>query len=337
MQGAFENNYSFTAGADSAWQFVEQLQATYRFNKDTSVTFAPGFMTYTSASLSGLQDAIPFSKATDAFAAPNGVQTQTTTTTTDTETIKYDSTGKPSITLTPVNTTTTTTVTTPATGPTRAVTTETTNTQQQVTIPFGAKGNDLKQNKALANETFVTTKTAGGGTTTVTSPLGAEPGDETADMAIITAPGDVSFKLGSIATKFYWDFAYNAEGSSRATNEYFLTSHDSQDDIAWLAGIQLGQNQRAGDLSFTANFRQVGMDSIDPNLNDTYFALSYLNMQGVKFGLAYNLTDSCVAALTYYGAWSLRKDLTGGEATSGAQLGNAKQVSVVQVDLNLKF
>ena len=117
MQGAFEGNSNFNVGSDTAWQFVEQLKGTYQFNKDTSVTFAPGFMTYTAASLTGLQDSQPFSKTNDALTAPNGVQTQTTTTDTQTETIKYAATtGDPSITLTPVNTTTTVTITDPAHG-----------------------------------------------------------------------------------------------------------------------------------------------------------------------------------------------------------------------------
>ncbi|HEX4084005.1 MAG TPA: putative porin [Chthoniobacteraceae bacterium] len=337
MQGIFEGNSNFTVGSDTAWQFVEQLQASYHFNRDTSITFAPGFMTYTSASLTGLQNSVPFTKPNDTFTAPNGVQTQTTTTDTQTETVKYDSTGKPSITLTPVNTTTTVTTTDPATGASRSVATETTNNQTQVTIPYGAKGNSLKENPTLANKTFVTTKTLGGGATTVTSPVGESPAAETADLAILTAPGDVSFKIGGLDTKVYWDFAYNTEGSSRATNEYFLSSHTTQDDIAWLAGFQLGNNERAGDLSFNASFRQVGMDSIDPNLNDSEFALSYLNVQGIKLGLAYNFTDSFVGAFSYYGAWTLRHGLTGGEATSGAQLANAKTVNVLQVELNVKF
>ena len=79
------------------------------------------------------------------------------------------------------------------------------------------------------------------------------------------------------------------------------------------------------------------MDSVDPNLNDSDFALSYLNVQGVKIGVAYNFTDSFVGAVTYYRAWDLRHDLTGGEATGGAQLANARAVDVLQVDLNLKF
>jgi hypothetical protein len=294
-------------------------------------------MTYTNASLTGLQNTVDFSKTTDAFTAPNGIQVQTTTTTTNTKTIKYSATGQPSITLTPVNTTTTVTTTTPATGSPRTVTTTTSNNQTQVTIPFGAKGNPLKANPALANKTFVTTSTVGGGATTVTTPAGRAPAQETRDLALLTAPGDISFKLDGIASKLYWDFSYNTEGRSRATNEYFLATHSTEDDFAWLVGLQLGDNIRAGDWSIYANYRRVGMDSIDPNLNDNYFALGGLNAQGVNIGVAYNFTDSLVGAITYYHSWLLNSDITGGEATAGAALANAKTTDVLQVDLNLKF
>lgn len=337
MQGVFEGGSNFSTGSDTAGQFVEQLKASYNFNRDVSVTFAPGFMTYTAASLSGLQNALAFTKPSDAFAAPAGVQVQTTTTTTDTKTIKYDSTGKPSITITPVNTTTTVTTTAPATGPVRTVTTQTSNTQTQITIPFGAKGNTLPVNKALANKAFVTTTTSGGGTTTVTSPTGRVPAQETRDLTLITAPGAIDFKLAGLASRVYWDFAYNTEGHLRATNEYFLSTHSTEDDLAWLIGIQLGNNLRAGDWSLTADYRRVGMDSIDPNLNDTNFALSSLNVQGVRIGVAYNFTDSFVGALTYFHTWRLNDTITGGEATAGATLANARATDVLQVDLNLKF
>jgi len=337
LQGAYYGGSSFTVGQDESWQFAQQLKATYNFSKDVSLTFAPGYMTYTAASLTGLQNSGDFSKPTDEFTAPAGVQVQTTTTTTNTKTIKYDSTGKPAITITPVNTTTTVTTTSPATGSPRTVTTTTSNTQTQVTIPFGAKGNSLPQVAALANKAFVTTTTAGGGTTTVTSPVALAPNAETRDLSLVTAPGDISFKINGLAAKVYWDFAYNTEGSNRAAREYFLTTHSGQDDLAWLVGFQLGENNHAGDWSLNANYRQVGMDAIDPNLNETNFALSDLNVQGLKLGVAYNFTDSFVGNLTYYHSWRLNNGITGGEATAGAALANGKNVDVFQVDLNLKF
>ena len=332
LQGAFYGGGSFSAGSDTAWQFDEQVKATYHFNKNVSLTVAPGFMAYTAASLTGLQNSTPFSKTTDDFAAPAGVQVQTTTTTTETKTVKYSATGVPTVTITPVNTTTTVTTTTPATGPARTVTTTTSSHQEQVTIPT-----TLPKDVALANRTFVTTTTSGGGTTTVTSPLATAPAQETRDLAILTAPGDVSFKLGGLATKLYWDFAYNTEGSNRATHEYFLSTHSSEDDYAWLVGLQLGQNIHAGDWSIEANYRRVGMDAIDPNLNDSNFALSNINVQGIKVAVAYNFTDYLVGDVTYFHSWLLNHGITGGEATSGAALANARMTDVLQVDLNLKF
>ena len=334
-----DNSESFVdhdAGTD-AWQFVEQLKATYNFDKNTSLTVAPGFMSYTAASLSGLLNARAFSAPQDILAPAAAVQTQTTTTTTSTKTIKYDATGRPSITTTPVNITTTTATTTPLAGSPRAVTTTTTNTQKQVTVPFGAPGNTLPINAALANQTFVSTSTAGGGTVVVTTPVGFGPSGETRNLAILTAPGDFSFKMFGLKSKFYWDFAYNCEGAKRFADIYGLTGHSTRDDVSWLVGFQLGEAKKAGDWSLLANYREVGMSSIDPNINDSDFALSALNVRGIKVGAQYCFTDFMTAAVTYSHAWNLKENLLGGQATGGAGLANVNNVDVLQVDIGIKF
>lgn len=215
----------------------------------------------------------------------------------------------------------------------------------------------------LNNENaFMNVKTAANGTTTTYLSTAA-----TRDLSIITAPGDVSFSIAGIKTKLLWDFAYNTQGSARSEEIYGLTDiqipvknskgvvtkyrnsqgtltstsrvsgHNSQDDLAWLAGVQFGENKKAGDWSLLANFRQTGLSAVDPNLNDSDFALGYMNMQGVKTGVAYSLTDFCVAALTYYDAWNLRSDLVGGQTTGGAKIASMNSVQVFQLDLNLKF
>ena len=114
------------------------------------------------------------------------------------------------------------------------------------------------------------------------------------------------------------------------------------DNLAWLVGLQLGQNKKQGDWSLFGNFRQVGLTSIDPNINDSDWALSNLNMQGFKFGLAYNVTDYAVFAVTGYVTWNLTENLYGGAANSpanltGAGIARANAVNVVQVDLNVQF
>jgi len=165
---------------------------------------------------------------------------------------------------------------------------------------------------------------------------------ETSQMAIFTAPGDVTYKIGTLPLKFYWDLAFNTLGEARFNGVYgyptkLSLAHTTQDDLAWLVGLQLGENKKAGDWMVFGNFRQTGISSVDPNLNDSDFALGQLNTQGFKVGLVYNFTDFCTGAVTYYYAWSLRDNLTGGQATGGAAIANSNNVQILQVDLSLKF
>lgn len=170
---------------------------------------------------------------------------------------------------------------------------------------------------------------------------------ETRDLKILTAPGDVSFKLGSLPVKLYWDFAYNLEGQKRDEDIYGMfyynganrvtSYHTTQDDIAWLGGVQLGENKKQGDWSLLANYRQTGMAAVDPNLNDSDFALGKLNTQGVKLSASYNFTDFALGTVSYYWAVPLRDNMIGGQATQGANLSNLNNIQILQVDLQIKF
>jgi hypothetical protein len=184
------------------------------------------------------------------------------------------------------------------------------------------------------------------------------------DELILLAPGDLSFKLGKLPVKLYWDLAYNVNGNDRWNNVYGPLFSDVtfnaartavtgfpassrvgpsfSDNLAWLAGIQIGQNKKQGDWSIFGNYRQIGLTSIDPNINDSDFALSNLNVQGFKFGLAYNLTDYAVLALTGYITWNLTENLYGGAANAfanptGAGIARDTSANTVQVDLNVQF
>ncbi len=171
------------------------------------------------------------------------------------------------------------------------------------------------------------------------------------DLNLILVPGDVSFKLGELKTKVYWDFAYNIEGRKRVENIYRLASvgnpavdpddlvknHSNRDDFAFLIGVQVGENKKKGDWSALANWRQTGIGAVDPNLNDSDFAAGELNTKGFKLGMAYNFTDFCIGGVTYLHAWNLRRDLAGGEATDGNGVADSNAVQVLQVDLSMKF
>jgi hypothetical protein len=170
---------------------------------------------------------------------------------------------------------------------------------------------------------------------------------ETRKLSFITAPGDLSFKLGKLPAKFYWDFSYNTDGKGRVDDVYRVVTrredgsvkskHSSVDDFAYLVGVQLGENKKAGDWSLVANWRQSGIAGVDPNLNDSDFALSELNTRGFKVVATYSFTSFFSGGVSYAHAWNLRDDLFGGEATSGTAFADGNVIDVFQVDFNLKF
>jgi len=171
---------------------------------------------------------------------------------------------------------------------------------------------------------------------------------ESRKQTILTAPGDVSFKLAGVKTKFYWDFAYNTQGQERFDDIYglvilnspttgFRSLHDTDDDIAWLAGVQLGELKKSGDWQFNLNWRQTGISSVDPNLNDSDFALAELNTRGLKAQLFYAFTEAVNIGASYQYAWNLKDNLIGGQATGGSAIADGNNVQVFQVDLNVKF
>lgn len=172
---------------------------------------------------------------------------------------------------------------------------------------------------------------------------------ESRDLAIITAPGDVTFPLGPLKGKFYWDFAWNVNGEERYNDIYKLynpnpafdrhgaQSFSDQDAIAWLVGLEISAGKGQGAWSLFANYRETGVASVDPNINDSDFALSYLNMRGFKFGGTYNFTDFISVGVTGFVTYNLDGDLYGGQATSGAAIANRNAVNTVQVDLNWRF
>lgn len=160
---------------------------------------------------------------------------------------------------------------------------------------------------------------------------------ETSDLSLIQVPGDVAFKIAGREVKILWDAVYNTAGNKRTRDVYGVADHSSRDDLAFLAGFQIGENRKKGDWSLFGNYREIGFASIDPNLNDSDWGLSRLNLRGFKGGFAYNFTDAVLAAFSFSAAWNIRQDLVGGQATGNARLADANAVQVLQVDFNVKF
>ena len=196
-------------------------------------------------------------------------------------------------------------------------------------------------------------------------------------LQIFTAPGEVDWKSWDIPFKAYWDFAWNTEGKARVQDVYLgnhggnsvpgaatpvltagniLAQRQNQalgDDVAWVAGLQVGQNKKKGDWSIKGDFRQVGLGAIDPNLNDSDWGDSFLNQQGVKISSTYNFTDFLTGTFTYINTWDVKNGLfdgTNGQSIAGLPIvsnsvaaaatpgvAGAKSTERVEADLIWKF
>ena len=183
------------------------------------------------------------------------------------------------------------------------------------------------------------------------------------DLNIILAPGDITYKIFGRPLSLYWDFAYNFSGNDRFNRDYgplfsryFYVDRSTtpsfsgrvqprfSDDVAWLVGLKFGENKKAGDFLVSADYRQVGISSIDPNLNSSNFALSNLNVAGWEFNLAYNFTDFLTGVLTLYYSDALNGNLYGGYATGNVPgttnqypIARDRHDKVFQANIVMKF
>lgn len=353
-QFIFGDNNEFNKTGDLSsdpWIFDEQLIVKYNFNKDTSVTLALGFLAESAAHISGALNTLPFS---DEGAISSGTTAvQTTVQDVNQVAISYDAKGVPTKTITPLTTTTTTQTTiTPnnktsgtatVSGPRTITSTASSSRNAAVKTLVGAKASGLAVDPSKANKTFTSVETSQNQTVSTTNnvTLPAVTGESRA-LHLITAPGDISFKLAGLKSKLYWDVSYNVSGRDRFDNVYQLKNfgsreYNSRDALAWLVGLQIGETKKKGDWQANINYREVGIASIDPNLNDSDFAQSTLNVRGFKLGLAYALTDFVVLNATGYLTWNLDQNLYGGRATSAGGIAPYNSANVFTFDVNVKF
>jgi polyhydroxyalkanoate synthesis regulator phasin len=180
----------------------------------------------------------------------------------------------------------------------------------------------------------------------------------TRDEFYIQGPGDINFKIAGIPVSLYWDFSYNVWGPERFNQVYGplfdkvtynkgsttpifsgVVHPSFSDYFAWLAGLRIGLNRKAGDLSLLVDYRQIGLAADDPNINGNDFNLSFFNAAGWRVSIAYNLTDFAVLGFTGWFANNLSRNLYGGFATnpSAFPIANANSSQVFAVDLAFRF
>ncbi len=157
---------------------------------------------------------------------------------------------------------------------------------------------------------------------------------DTCNLSLVTFAGELEFANvggGANSVKLYWDSSYNTEAANRVHKVYALPTAD-KDALAWLVGIGYnhGTGKLAGDWSVKADYRRIGLGSVDPNLSDSDFGFGNLNQSGYKIGASYNLVDFCSLNLTYFRTSDIRDTLK--HAVAGLD-----KSRILQVDLVTKF
>jgi hypothetical protein len=115
-----------------------------------------------------------------------------------------------------------------------------------------------------------------------------------------------------------------------------LAQPSNKDKMAWLVGLKIGDNKKAGDLSAYVDYRQVGIASVDPNLDNDDMMNGRLNFQGFGFGLSYSVTDFLILGVSGRYDWNLT-NLYGGQATRGSGIADDNTWHYIRVDALLKF
>ncbi len=161
------------------------------------------------------------------------------------------------------------------------------------------------------------------------STFGTVNGTYIGNLQVLLLPGDVSTEFGGQKVKFQWDLAYNLDGQNRSFNNNIARSNASgTDNLAWLAGFQIGENNKKGDWSAVVNYRQVGLSAVDSAITDPDFGFGQTNVSGFKVGFAYNLGAATTIGASYYQVDNLRTGIT--------QPGyNSAQI--IQADVSVKF
>jgi polyhydroxyalkanoate synthesis regulator phasin len=166
------------------------------------------------------------------------------------------------------------------------------------------------------------------------------------DLDITEIPAEFNYYMASsnIGVRAYGDYVYNSSGGDRARNAGYASEND---DTSWLLGIRIasakdlksfeGNKAKAGDWSANLWYQEIGAFAQDPNLNDSDFFDSRLNLKGTTFKAQYNLEENVWFNLAYGHGKRLNNNL-GTPFTAGNDLAlNIDSMNLLQLDVTYKF
>ncbi len=153
-------------------------------------------------------------------------------------------------------------------------------------------------------------------------------------LMVLEVPAEFGFKVKEIPVRIFSDFAVNFEANERAA----AAGHPDKGDqrYAYQIGAAIGQLKVKHDWQLQAYWMHSEQYALDPNLVDSDFWDSRVNMEGVVVQFGYALSDAVTANLSW--GYASRADTslgTGGTGDIG--INPLARYQIFQADLNVKF
>ena len=153
-------------------------------------------------------------------------------------------------------------------------------------------------------------------------------------LLIFDMPAEFGWTMHEIPFRIFSDFAVNFDADDRA----IAAGHPDMGDerYAYQIGLGVGKIKAKHDWEVKAWWQHTEQYSLDPNLVDSDFFDSRVNMEGFGVQAGYAVSDAIVFNLSYgYGDQANGKLGTGG--VGDIALNPLRKYQIFQADLNVKF
>jgi Putative porin len=153
-------------------------------------------------------------------------------------------------------------------------------------------------------------------------------------LLIYDMPMEFGWSMHEIPFRIFGDFAVNLDADDRAE----AAGHPDKGDqrYAYQIGLGIGKIKGKNDWELKAWYQHTEQYALDPNLVDSDFFDSRVNMEGFVLQAGYALSDAVTFNLSYGWGDQADRDLgTGGVGDIGVN--PLRNYQIFQADLNVKF
>ena len=153
-------------------------------------------------------------------------------------------------------------------------------------------------------------------------------------LLVFDMPGEFGWNIGELPFRVFGDFAVNLDADDRAE----AAGHPDKGDqrYAYQIGVGVGRVRAKHDWELRAFWQHTEQFSLDPNLVDSDFFDSRINMEGIVIQAGYGITDAIVFNLSY-GYGEQVDDSLGTGGVGDIPLNPLRKYEIFQADLNVKF